>query len=66
MYFCRHMKIHEKDANSILTPSSSPLNKRRRLSAKRKPSEEDEAEQAEEPPVKKVRFHLFFCQCIFQ
>ncbi|KAG1969501.1 ras-responsive element-binding protein 1 isoform X2 [Pimephales promelas] len=50
----RHMKIHEKDANSILTPSSSPLNKRRRLSAKRKPSVEDEAEQAEEPPVKKV------------
>lgn len=59
------MKIHEKDANSILTPSSSPINKRRRLSAKRKPSVEDEAEQAEEPPVKKVCFQLFFLSMYF-
>lgn len=50
----RHMKIHEKDSSGIPTPSSSPLNKRRRLSSKRKPSVEDEGEQAEEPPVKKV------------
>ncbi|KAI2667529.1 Ras-responsive element-binding protein 1 [Labeo rohita] len=49
----RHMKIHEKDASSIPTPSSSPLNKRRRL-PRRKPSVEDEVEQAEEPPVKKL------------
>ncbi|XP_026062358.1 ras-responsive element-binding protein 1-like isoform X1 [Carassius auratus] len=50
----RHMKIHEKDANSIPTPSSSPLIKRRRLPSKKKLSVEDEVEQAEEPPVKKV------------
>ncbi|XP_067309934.1 ras-responsive element-binding protein 1 isoform X3 [Pseudorasbora parva] len=50
----RHMKIHEKDANSIPTSNSSQINKHRRLSTKRKPSAEDEAEQAEEPPVKKV------------
>uniref|UniRef100_A0A671MIF0 Ras-responsive element-binding protein 1 n=1 Tax=Sinocyclocheilus anshuiensis TaxID=1608454 RepID=A0A671MIF0_9TELE len=49
----RHMKIHEKDANSIPTSSSSQLNTRRRL-PKRKPNVEDEVEQAEEPPVKKV------------
>ncbi|XP_073682265.1 ras-responsive element-binding protein 1-like [Garra rufa] len=49
----RHMKIHEKDASSIPTPSSSPLNKRRRIS-KRKPIVEDEVEQDEEPPLKKV------------
>lgn len=50
------MKIHEKDANSIPTPSSFTLNKRRRLPTKKKPSEEDEVEQAEEPPVKKVHY----------
>ncbi|TRY53822.1 hypothetical protein DNTS_002783 [Danionella cerebrum] len=49
----RHMKIHEKDASSNPTPSSSPLNKRRRLSTKRR-SLDDEVEQTEEPPVKKV------------
>nr|XP_055058250.1 ras-responsive element-binding protein 1 isoform X1 [Misgurnus anguillicaudatus]XP_055058251.1 ras-responsive element-binding protein 1 isoform X1 [Misgurnus anguillicaudatus] len=50
----RHMKIHEKDANSTSTPSSSPLNKRRRPSVKRKPSVDEEGEQADEPPIKKV------------
>ncbi|KAK2901043.1 hypothetical protein Q8A67_009158 [Cirrhinus molitorella] len=49
----RHMKIHEKDASSFSTLNSSTLNKRRRF-PKRKPSVEDEVEQAEEPPVKKV------------
>ncbi|KAK9979487.1 hypothetical protein ABG768_012913 [Culter alburnus] len=49
----RHMKIHEKDANSIPTLSSS-TRKRQRPTTNRKPSVEDEAEQAEEPPVKKV------------
>ncbi|XP_051553208.1 ras-responsive element-binding protein 1-like isoform X1 [Myxocyprinus asiaticus] len=49
----RHIKIHEKDANGIPTPSPSPINKRRRLSTKRKPSVEDEGEQADEPPNKK-------------
>ncbi|KTF85195.1 hypothetical protein cypCar_00020612 [Cyprinus carpio] len=48
-----HMKIHEKDVNSIPTSSSSQLNNRRRPS-KRKPNVEDEVEQAEEPPVKKA------------
>lgn len=53
------MKIHEKDANSIPTLSSS-TRKRQRPTTNRKPSVEDEAEQAEEPPVKKVHFHPFF------
>ncbi|XP_051556635.1 ras-responsive element-binding protein 1 isoform X3 [Myxocyprinus asiaticus] len=49
----RHMKIHEKDANGFPTSSPSSINKRRRLSTKRKPSVEDEGEQADEPPNKK-------------
>ncbi len=56
MHFCRHMKIHEKDASSFPTPSSSRINMRRRFPTKKKHSVEDEVEQAEEPPVKKVHF----------
>lgn len=51
------MKIHEKDASSIATSSSSPL-PRRRLS-KRK-SVEDETERADESPNKKVQLHLWW------
>ncbi|KAI4901158.1 hypothetical protein NFI96_022148 [Prochilodus magdalenae] len=49
-----HMKIHDKDPNSV--PASSPTSpvKRRRPSAKRKPSIEDDAERIDEPPNKKV------------
>ncbi len=64
MHFCRHMKIHEKDASSFPTPSSSRINMRRRFPTKKKPSVEDEVEQAEEPPVKKVHFLSSLCLCL--
>ncbi|XP_030629121.1 ras-responsive element-binding protein 1 [Chanos chanos] len=50
----RHMKIHDKDPNTI--PASSPPSpsKRRRPSAKRKPSLEDEGERISQLPNKKV------------
>ncbi|KAG9356070.1 hypothetical protein JZ751_000914 [Albula glossodonta] len=48
------MKIHDKDPSSVVASSPpSPL-KRRRPSAKRKPSLEDDGDQGEEPPSKKV------------
>ncbi|XP_062986409.1 ras-responsive element-binding protein 1 isoform X1 [Elgaria multicarinata webbii] len=50
----RHMKIHEKDPNSTTsTTPASPL-KRRRLSTKRKLSQETEADKEEQSPAKKV------------
>lgn len=64
MHFCRHMKIHEKDANSFPTPSSSRINMRQRFPTKKKARVEDEVEQAEEPPVKKVHFHSSLCLCL--
>ncbi|KAL4623444.1 ras-responsive element-binding protein 1 [Arapaima gigas] len=49
----RHMKIHDKDPNSTVNFSPPSPNKRRRPSAKRKPSLEDESDRADEPPNKK-------------
>ncbi|NWY04307.1 RREB1 protein, partial [Nothoprocta ornata] len=50
----RHMKIHEKDPNSTAsTAPPSPL-KRRRLSSKRKLSQDAETDREERTPAKKV------------
>ncbi|KAJ8337128.1 hypothetical protein SKAU_G00383480 [Synaphobranchus kaupii] len=50
----RHSKIHDKDPSSIMASNPpSPL-KRRRPSAKRKASLEDDGDQVEEPPAKKA------------
>ncbi|NWZ25912.1 RREB1 protein, partial [Asarcornis scutulata] len=50
----RHMKIHEKDPNSTAsTTPPSPL-KRRRLSSKRKLSQDAEMDREERTPAKKV------------
>ncbi|XP_068788010.1 ras-responsive element-binding protein 1 isoform X4 [Struthio camelus] len=50
----RHMKIHEKDPNSTAsTTPPSPL-KRRRLSSKRKLSQDAETDREERTPAKKV------------
>ncbi|XP_042320588.1 ras-responsive element-binding protein 1 isoform X2 [Sceloporus undulatus] len=51
----RHMKIHEKDPNSTTNTAApvSPL-KRRRLSTKRKLSQDHEADKEERTPAKKV------------
>ncbi|XP_061447428.1 ras-responsive element-binding protein 1 isoform X2 [Rhineura floridana] len=50
----RHMKIHEKDPNGATsTAPASPL-KRRRLSTKRKLSQEAEADKEERIPAKKA------------
>ncbi|NXI46779.1 RREB1 protein, partial [Galbula dea] len=50
----RHMKIHEKDPNSTAsTTPPSPL-KRRRLSSKRKFSQDAEMDREERTPAKKV------------
>ncbi|XP_029109569.1 ras-responsive element-binding protein 1 isoform X2 [Scleropages formosus] len=49
----RHMKIHDKDPSSAVNCSPPSPTKRRRPSAKRKPSLEDEAERGDEPPNKK-------------
>ncbi|XP_034981391.2 ras-responsive element-binding protein 1 isoform X1 [Zootoca vivipara] len=51
----RHMKIHEKDPNGTTTSTApaSPL-KRRRLSTKRKLSQETEADKEERIPAKKA------------
>ncbi|XP_077209252.1 ras-responsive element-binding protein 1 isoform X2 [Paroedura picta] len=50
----RHMKIHEKDLNGAAsTTPPSPL-KRRRLSAKRKLSQETETDREDQSPAKKV------------
>ncbi|KAH0617942.1 hypothetical protein JD844_016730, partial [Phrynosoma platyrhinos] len=50
----RHMKIHEKDPNSTTNTAvpASPL-KRRRLSTKRKLSQDHEADKEERTPAKK-------------
>lgn len=49
----RHMKIHEKDPNG--TTSAPPtMTKRRRLSTKRKLSQESEMDKEERSPAKKV------------
>lgn len=49
------MKIHDKDPSTIVASNPTSPMKRRRPSAKRKPSLEDEGDLAEEPPAKKVR-----------
>ncbi|NXA55208.1 RREB1 protein, partial [Nothocercus julius] len=50
----RHMKIHEKDPNSTASATPpSPL-KRRRLSSKRKLSQDAETDREERTPAKKV------------
>ncbi|XP_060100174.1 ras-responsive element-binding protein 1 [Heteronotia binoei] len=50
----RHMKIHEKDLNGATsTTPPSPL-KRRRLSTKRKISQEPETDREDQSPAKKV------------
>nr|XP_013797289.1 PREDICTED: ras-responsive element-binding protein 1 isoform X2 [Apteryx mantelli mantelli] len=50
----RHMKIHEKDPNSMASSTPpSPL-KRRRLSSKRKLSQDAETDREERTPAKKV------------
>lgn len=52
----RHMKIHEKDPNSTAsTTPPSPL-KRRRLSSKRKLSQDAEMDREERTPAKKVLY----------
>ncbi|XP_064202738.1 ras-responsive element-binding protein 1-like isoform X2 [Anguilla rostrata] len=50
----RHMKIHDKDPSSIMASNPPSPIKRRRPSAKRKPSLEDDGDQGEEPPIKKA------------
>ncbi|MBN3308030.1 RREB1 protein, partial [Amia calva] len=50
----RHMKIHDKDPSSVVPSSPPSPTKRRRLSAKRKLSQDGDAEKAQEPPSKKV------------
>ncbi|KAG5851079.1 hypothetical protein ANANG_G00089210 [Anguilla anguilla] len=50
----RHMKIHDKDPNTALPSSPPSPTKRRRPSAKRKPSLEGEGERADMPPSKRV------------
>ncbi|KAJ8272869.1 hypothetical protein GJAV_G00094380 [Gymnothorax javanicus] len=50
----RHMKIHDKDPSSIMAVNPPSPVKRRRPSAKRKPSLEDDGDQGEEPPSKKA------------
>ncbi|XP_066480451.1 ras-responsive element-binding protein 1 isoform X2 [Tiliqua scincoides] len=49
----RHMKIHEKDPNGTTSTPPSML-KRRRLSTKRKLSQESEMDKEERSPAKKV------------
>ncbi|XP_048866079.1 ras-responsive element-binding protein 1 isoform X1 [Brienomyrus brachyistius] len=49
----RHMKIHDKDPSTGLSTSPPSPTKRRRPSAKRKPSLGDEGERTDEPPHKK-------------
>lgn len=52
------MKIHEKDATGATsTTPASPL-KRRRLSTKRKFSNEAEADKEEQSPAKKVLWEI--------
>nr|XP_056710129.1 ras-responsive element-binding protein 1 isoform X1 [Euleptes europaea] len=49
----RHMKIHEKDLNGTTNTPPSPL-KRRRLSTKRKLSQEPETDREDQSPAKKI------------
>ncbi|KAJ8277019.1 hypothetical protein GJAV_G00070530 [Gymnothorax javanicus] len=58
----RHMKIHDKDPNTALPSSPPSPAKRRRSSAKRKPSLEDEGEQGDTPPSKKVAEDVLTCE----
>ena len=51
---CRHMKIHDKDPNTVLNSNPPSPTKRRRLCAKRKPSVEDDGDIADQSPNKKV------------
>lgn len=56
---CRHMKIHDKDP-SLSSPTSPPSSGKRKrpcaVISKKKPSQSDDGEQADEPSSKRVRF----------
>lgn len=58
LFFCRHMKIHDKDLSLSSPTSPSSSGKRKRPSAvisKKKLGHSDSGEKADEPPNKKVR-----------
>nr|XP_015210078.1 PREDICTED: ras-responsive element-binding protein 1 isoform X2 [Lepisosteus oculatus] len=50
----RHMKIHDKDPSSVVPSSPPSPTKRRRLSTKRKLSQEGDTEKPEDPPSKRA------------